>query len=291
MFTLAGAAGLPTYLRTTPSVRGRQGIYGGECEPSPPTWSITTLPSTSSSSSSQRTTPFCTWASASREEGGRILNSVCSRIPRPRARGLAGDVSGQQETELCRVGDHPGPHLFRLEKKGATLTMAVCVGFEGEYVPTFSKTIPDLKAVGPFLTKSNARIFFAGHGWFEAVRLTVDGKPADPGVVAGGGAPVAATTRPVAEPPLFSLAGRSGLPAYLRANSRVTADLKGLRGGEVRTAMADLINKNFTFDVLYSMPGKERTRCLLSASARTAATAAARSAPRSRALTSTGGWP
>src|SRR5687768_17081623 len=65
---------------------------------------------------------------------------------------------------------------------------------------------------------------------------------------AGAAAP---STRPAAADGMFSLAGQAGLPAYLRGNAHALADEKGIRGGEVRTVARDLVEHDFTFDLVF----------------------------------------
>jgi len=117
-------------------------------------------------------------AAAPRPGGGiELKESVCSRLHGPGHMGYGTvTVSGLAER---RLGDYKtaGPHLFRLQKKGNVLTMAVCIGFKDKFTADIVQSIPDLKATAPFLTKSNSWLFIGAGGVVESVRLVVDGEP------------------------------------------------------------------------------------------------------------------
>ncbi len=117
-------------------------------------------------------------AAAPRPGGGIDLKeSVCSRLHGPGHGGYGTvTVSGLAER---RLGDYKtaGPHMFRLQKKGNVLTMAVCIGFKDKFTADIVQSIPDLKATAPFLTKSNSWLFMGAGGVVESVRLVVDGEP------------------------------------------------------------------------------------------------------------------
>lgn len=106
-----------------------------------------------------------------------LKDSVCSRLHGPGFGGYGTvTVSGQEEKQL---GEYKtaGPHMFRLQKKGNVLTMAVCIGFKDKFTADIEKSISDLKAVAPYLTGTNSRLFFGAGGVVESVRLVVDGQP------------------------------------------------------------------------------------------------------------------
>ena len=112
-------------------------------------------------------------------EGNWILNSVCSRVHGPAHGGYA-TITWNHRFEEGLVGkfgrDHPGPNLFRLQKRGDTLTMAICVDYKGTYAPDFVKTIPSLSLAAPYLNARNTPLFIADGGLVEQVRLVLDGK-------------------------------------------------------------------------------------------------------------------
>ena len=58
---------------------------------------------------------------------------------------------------------------------------------------------------------------------------------------------------------MFSLAGQAGLPAYLCGQRPGMADEKGIRGGEVRTVARDLVDHDFTFDLVLRFRDDERS--------------------------------
>ena len=219
-----------------------------------------------------------------RDSGNWILNSICSRVHGPLSDGVATVTfhSFFQEPVFAKLGkDHPGPNLFRLEKRGNALLMGICADYKGRYEPDFVTVIPSLKWQTPYLNDKNSYLFVGDGSTVEQMRLIVDGKPvtsADDSVVASGtpAAPAAtpnptrppATANPVAPPPtvaapspaavlrpaniasLFQLGGAAGLPPYLHASAKSVADAQGLRG-EVRTVATDLLDHNFTLDLLY----------------------------------------
>lgn len=184
-------------------------------------------------------------------EGGAawILNSVFSRVHGPGHKGECTlSISKKEEKNLGSLGKNPGPHLFRLEKRGDTLTMAVCVDFKDKFEPTFSKTIPSLKQAASFLGRTNGGIFFEGNKTtrFVATRLLVDGKPVENKTVAG-----AIDHSAVDKARLVSLAGSAGIPPWLKANKNALAGPDGIRGGELRSTDKELALKDFVFDVVY----------------------------------------
>jgi hypothetical protein len=106
----------------------------------------------------------------------KFHNSVGTRIHGPGHGGYATlTISGQQENELGRFSA-PGQHLFRLQKRGNVLTMAICVNFTDKFSADIEKSIPDLKAVAPFLDDKNSYLFFGADASVEAVRLVIDGE-------------------------------------------------------------------------------------------------------------------
>jgi len=61
--------------------------------------------------------------------------------------------------------------MFRIEKRGGTVTFSVCQDFKGEFKPDVSKSIPDIREYAPFLDEHNMFIFFGGGGTYSQVRL------------------------------------------------------------------------------------------------------------------------
>lgn len=193
--------------------------------------------------------------------GAWIVNSVLSRVHGPGYDGQAlATLPGEQMSEplIGRTAKDVGPHMFRLQKRGNTLTMAICVDYKDKFEATFSKTIPDLPRIANFLNKTNSSIFLGGGGTFKAVRFVIDGKAAE------GGNAVASAERSnhgvnAGDPgiedktALTSLAGQAGLPKWLKASANTLAGAKGINSGELRTTATDLLNHDFTFDVQYEL--------------------------------------
>ncbi len=121
---------------------------------------------------------------ANRRDGGNwFLESVGSRVHGP---GYDGDAAGKatvsfhsffDDTIFARLGtDHLGPNLFRIQKRGNTLTFAICVDFQGEFKPDYSATVPDLKNGAPTLDDKACYLFVGEGGTVEQMRLVIDGE-------------------------------------------------------------------------------------------------------------------
>jgi hypothetical protein len=255
---LAGQAGLPEWLRAdAKALAGEGGVRGGELRTVAHDLAARdfTFDLLYEFEPDDRE-PLRVGIGENREESGRVANSVLSRVNPPVRDGVASVTLPRRryrEPELGRVTKVPGPHLFRLRKRGDTLTLSICVGFQGKFEPTFSRTLPQLSRAADFLTKTNAAVFVAGGGTFKAVRLVVDGKSAGADAAAGAAAAAAGAGDRAAEDlaPLVPLAGQNGLPAWLKADPKALAGAGGVKGGVLRTAAHDLAAHDFTFDVLY----------------------------------------
>ena len=142
--------------------------------------------------------------------------------------------------------DHTGPDLIRLQKRGDTLTMAVCVDYKDKFTPDFFKVIPSIKALAPMINRTNAFLFGAA-GMVERARLIVDGQPL-PQV-----AEAKPDTAPVAN--LIRLTGPE-LPTFLEphAHLRFGVDGVSVEGKAIRTSRADLANVDFCVDLLIHPP-------------------------------------
>lgn len=266
--SLAGAAGFPSWLSGSPNVvTDSQGVADGEvrtretdlidkdfvCD------LLFTL-----EKDVKGATPIIGLGENGRD-GAWILNSAYIKVHGVDDKGkcILGVSNMRDERSLGSIGDSSGPHLMRIEKHGAALTIGVCADYKDKYVPTFAKTIPDIRRAAPFLNKLNSSLFFLGGAAtrLQAMRLVVDGKAAESAkeAVAKTGEDDAA----IDKMPLISLAGQSGLPPWLKANARALADNEGIRGGELRSVDHDLILKDFTFDLLYEFKENEDAHILI----------------------------
>ncbi|VTR96210.1 dna gyrase subunit a : Uncharacterized protein OS=Rhodopirellula baltica SWK14 GN=RBSWK_05365 PE=4 SV=1 [Gemmata massiliana] len=202
---------------------------------------------------------------------------ISSRVHGPGHGGYATlAITGQEEFRLgaFKTG---GPHTFRIEKRGPTLTLAIGAEKDGIFTPIVTKTIPRLTATAPSLTPKECAVFVSGNGGkLEAVRFVVNGE-AHGGNVAGGskgstpkpGDP----TRPAAAADngiegrehLIRLTG-APLPSYLGAHPGLAFEPAGglvLHDRLIRTAAADFATKDFTFDVVFRFKEKEQAICLV----------------------------
>lgn len=264
LFRLAGSAGLPAYLKANAqALADERGIRGGQVRTVAADlidhdFVLDLLFRFDGKDGSS----FLFGIGENGRHGAWVTNSVWSGVRDAGDGGWAGiGISEHRDEQLLgRFGEDNGPHLLRIQKTGQTLTFSLCLGYQDTFEPTFSKTIPDIKAAAPFLTAKNSCVFFSterGSGaCFQAVRLTIDGKPIDTGRPDQPPA-VADRADPADETPLYTLGGSSGLPSYLEADPAMLADANGLRGGEIRTALGDFLNKDFTFDLLYQFEGEQ----------------------------------
>ena len=96
--------------------------------------------------------------------GAVLRDCVCSRVHGPGHGGYGTfTVWGQAEKELGRFVS-AGPHLFRLQKQGQRLTMAISPAFQDCVRPTMEQTVLDLKAAAPYLNATNSPLFFGNAG-------------------------------------------------------------------------------------------------------------------------------
>lgn len=254
LLPLAGQSGLPSWLRATPNVLAdAHGLSEGEMRTATNDYFekdfVFDLVFKFMDEDAQDI--FLVGMGENGRDGGWILNSVYSRIHGPGHKGECTlSISKKEEKNLGSLGKNPGPHLFRLEKRGDTLTMSVCTDFKDKFEPTFSKTIPSLKQAASFLGRSNGGIFFDGSKGtrFIATRLLVDGKPVENTTVAG-----TIDHSAIDKTRLVSLAGSAGIPPWLKANKNALAGPDGIRGGELRSTDKELALKDFVFDVVYEI--------------------------------------
>jgi hypothetical protein len=76
--------------------------------------------------------------------------------------------------------------MFRLQKRGHSLTMAVCPEYHRVFEPVLSRTIPDVVSLASFLTTKNSCLFVSGKATIEKVRLVVAGEATESADVALG---------------------------------------------------------------------------------------------------------
>jgi hypothetical protein len=255
LLSLAGDAGLPPWLTATPdALAGPEGIFGGELksvERDLIDKDFTFDLVYQFKPGKQEDLIVGLGEDADRGHSGWISDSSFCRIQGPDNGGESRVFTRDRLPDptyqvLGKTFDDPGPHLFRLQKCGNTLTMALCVDYKGEFVPTYSQTIPDLANVADFLTNQKSPIFVRCNAIIKAVRLVVEPNTAAPvhPVNAGPLVTDASTAG------LLDLRGGAGMPAWLRADPSVLSDADGMTGGEIRTAEQDLINHDFVFDAL-----------------------------------------
>jgi len=157
--------------------------------------------------------------------GAVIRDCVCSRVHGPGHGGYGTfTIWGQAEKELGRFVS-PGPHLFRLQKKGQRLTMAISPAFGDQVAPTMEQTVLDLKGAAPYLNATNSPLFFGSAGVVEAVRLVVDGEP------------IESRDIPV-ELPRFAIAGKP-IAAKLAANGNARFAMESPPSGAKLAAAGD----------------------------------------------------
>lgn len=182
-------------------------------------------------------------------------DSVSSRVHGP-GHGGYGTLffHGQAEKPLAKFKT-PGPHIFRIEKKGDALTLAIGTIDQGRFAPYSFTTIAPLAEKAPFLKRPNAALLIhAGGGWIEAVRFLVDGKPADAGPM------VAAASPPTYEAaPLVKLGEKSSTPLYLDASPDLKASADGIQRGTLRTVEGNLISKDFLADFQFRFAPSEQS--------------------------------
>ena len=250
-FSLAGQAGLPRYLKgNLQALADSEGIRGGQVRTLDTDFinKDFVLDLVFQFKDDERSEAYI-GIGENAHDGGWVVNSILCRLDGP-GRGGHAAIVFHRKFEHLKVGDFKtaGPHLFRLEKKGDTLTMAITANYQGGAAePDFSETIADLKKTAPYLSRLNSALFFGGDATFKAVRLKINGKLVDPGPPATRG------FKDVTGPEhLIKLAAVKRLPHFF-ASSELPIDPEGLNlsGKSVRTRAADFVNKNFTFDVVY----------------------------------------
>jgi hypothetical protein len=114
-------------------------------------------------------------------DGGWFVNTIAGEI---HADGGDGKVVLKTHRRFPdpfedKIGkDHAtGPNMVRLEKRGNTLTLAVCADYQGKFDPDIVATLPDLRGEAPYLTKLNSSLFLGEGGTIEQVRLVSNPPP------------------------------------------------------------------------------------------------------------------
>src|SRR5262245_28388853 len=64
-----------------------------------------------------------------------------------------------------------GPHRLIIEKKGDSVTFTVDLDNTGKPDDDFQKTIPDIRALAPFLNNRKTFLCFGGGGTYQRMRL------------------------------------------------------------------------------------------------------------------------
>ena len=63
-----------------------------------------------------------------------------------------------------------GEYMVRIERKGNALTFAVDAQYNKDFKPDVERTIPDIRAIAPWLTADAARLYFGKGGLYESIR-------------------------------------------------------------------------------------------------------------------------
>ena len=270
LFSLAGAAGLPVYLKCDQkALADPRGIHGGEVRTVDTDFfrrDFTLDVVFEFPPADDERFGGVVGIGENDKDGGAVVNAVLASLNNPGSpvdKGMAQIAFHRRaERELIgKYGKERGPHLLRMEKKGKTLSFGLSVKFDGTtYKPDFYKTIPDLEETAPYLNRLNSGLFFGAHCTFKAVRLVADGKVVDPSPPPAPGSPAVAASRPAAPAGLLEgatgfvpiVAGR-GLPGYWAPNDKaaVGADGLDLKGVTLVTRDSDYFTKDFTLDVVY----------------------------------------
>lgn len=269
MFSLAGQAGLPRYLKCDQgALADLRGIRGGTVKTLETDFFrkdftidlVFEFPRTDD----ERSGGFVGIGENGRE-GNWIINSILVGLSNPggdgKGRASIGFHRKSERTEIGAYGDQRGPHMLRMQKKGPSLTFALCANFDGaNFRPEFLRAIPDLEQAAPYLTRLNSPLFFGGNCTFKSVRLLVDGKPVEAGLPADHGA---AAVNGVEG--LIRIAPGSPLPEFWAPSAKATIDAAGLPLKDVTltSRTGDYLNRDFTLDVVYRyMPNESGTMML-----------------------------
>ena len=261
-FSLAGQAGLPKYLKCDlKALADEEGIRGGEVRTVDTDYfkKDFVLDLIVQFKADDKSSALIGIGENGRE-GGWLLNTIACVIWAPSERWRGGTASfwlhrnGEQQT--IGAFKTAGPHLFRFAKKGNALSTAICANYKGgEVKPDFTKTLPDFATATPWFNRLNSGLFFGGEATFKAVRLEVDGKPVSPGEPTGKKAAAIDGTEN-----LFKLSSLKQLPDFLQSNQNPVINETGLslNGKMVRTKATDLVDKDFTLDVVFRFQPNER---------------------------------
>jgi hypothetical protein len=105
---------------------------------------------------------------------GEPKDSVFVKIVPPNIDGGWVGVVNSPHGGSLSVGGIPkaGTHRVIIEKKGATLRVAVDRDNDGPSDGDMERTIPDLQTYGPFLTKKNGHLFFGGGATYKEFRIS-----------------------------------------------------------------------------------------------------------------------
>lgn len=186
--------------------------------------------------------------------------AILSRVHGPGFGGYATlSIPAQGESEMGKFVT-AGPHLFRMERRGDALTLAVGSNDQGAFKPYNHKTIADLKARAPFLTRIKSPFFVqAGGGTILGMRLIVNGKAGDAGPAPKAPAPVALLD----QAPLSKLGGQQPVPAFLQDPGDIVADRDGIRKCVLRTVESGLNEKDFVADIQFRFAPNEQSILLI----------------------------
>ncbi|HEX3313418.1 MAG TPA: hypothetical protein VHR72_00950, partial [Gemmataceae bacterium] len=186
------------------------------------------------------------------------------------------DVAERHLTEFVTAG----PHIFRIEKRGDSLTLAIGDLENGAFAAIGSRTIVDLKKSAPYFDRNNGALRIENDRTvhIDAVRLVVDGKVMGNKAVSDkvvSNKPVAPKRLTVAEKadrpettgfesaPLLSLGDRNPLPGWLAAGGVAIMDKEGFRDGRLHSIDSSLALKDFVFDVQFRFRDRDRTILLI----------------------------
>lgn len=179
-----------------------------------------------------------------------IANSVTGLVVGPMNDGVINFTYGAlwNAPTIGKLGKgHPGPSLFRLQKRGDTLLMGVCADYNDKYEPDFVCVVPSLRSQAQSVNEKNSWLFIGGNGGsIKRMRLVVDGKTV--------GAPVDAAPAEASngDENFVRLTGPK-LPGLFEPvrDLKFAEDGLNLKDVHLRTRQADYVNKNFTYDVVF----------------------------------------
>ncbi len=218
---------------------------------------------------------------AARYYGGGLHqdDAVWCDIRNPVRGGIVLLVATQRKEEQVGKIESAGPHMFRIQKRGNVLSVAVKLNFTDKFSADMERTIPDFKKATPFLNDQNAYLF-AGNGLIvDAVRLVADGAttdlqataPTTTGKTPDGKSPKITGKVAVDLPEVLgkkNLLFLNGpkLPSYFQNSPDLPYDPKAgmyLKGRFWRTVKSDFFKKDFTFDVLFHFLDNEKGEGLI----------------------------